>query len=113
MAGGMIRALYGHSTPERIVRQPMLPPAVLYHGTARRFLRSILASGLKPMGRQYVHLSTDAATARQVGSRHDAKPVILLVDAESAYERGARFYRGNENVWLANEVPALYLRILE
>lgn len=109
----MIRALYGHSTSEKIVRQPVLPPAVLYHGTAGRFLGSILESGLKPMGRQYVHLSADVATARQVGSRHDAKPVILSVDAESAHERGARFYRGNEKVWLADEVPALYLRILE
>lgn len=113
MVGGMIRALYGHSTPKKIIRQPVRPLAVLYHGTARRFLGSILESGLKPMGRQYVHLSADVATARQVGGRHDAKPVILSVDAESAYERGVRFYRGNENVWLADEVPALYLRILE
>ena len=38
---GKIRALYGHSIPKRIAKEITEPPAILYHGTARRFLESI------------------------------------------------------------------------
>ena len=58
---GHIRALYGHSFPMRVAFEPACPPAVLYHGTARRFLPSIMEEGLRPMSRQYVHLSADPA----------------------------------------------------
>ena len=40
-----------------------MPPDVLYHGTARRFLESINENGLLPQSRQYVHLSQDNETA--------------------------------------------------
>ena len=54
-----IRALYGHSLPTKIEKTPGIPPDVLYHGTANRFLDSIMKDGLHPMKRQYVHLSVD------------------------------------------------------
>ncbi len=56
---GRIRALYGHSVPGIIKRREAVPPKILYHGTAHRFLPSIQKEGLLPMGRQYVHLSAD------------------------------------------------------
>lgn len=112
IVGDRIRALYGHTTPEKIAKKAAEPPSVLYHGTARRFLDAILQEGLKPMSRQYVHLSVDMDTARRVGSRRDAKPVILRVDSELATEDGLGFYVGNDKVWLADEVPAKYLRVL-
>jgi RNA:NAD 2'-phosphotransferase (TPT1/KptA family) len=31
--GGRIRALYGHSTAERLAKQAGVPPEILYHGT--------------------------------------------------------------------------------
>lgn len=51
-----IRALYGHSVDVEI-SDPTEPPSILYHGTSPRSLDSILEEGLKPMNRQYVHLS--------------------------------------------------------
>ena len=113
IAGDKIRALYGHTTPQKIVKETAEPPAVLYHGTARRFLDAILREGLKPMARQYVHLSVDIDTAKRVGSRRDVKPVLLAIDAELAASKGLSFYIGNDKVWLADEVPAKYLRALE
>lgn len=110
---GKIRALYGHTTPEKIVRTASLPPLVLYHGTARRFLGAIMAEGLKPMARQYVHLSVDVETAKRVGSRRDSSPALLAVDAKSAFEDGLAFYQGNEKVWLADEIPPKYLKRIE
>ncbi|MGC4051084.1 MAG: RNA 2'-phosphotransferase [Paludibaculum sp.] len=111
MANGRIRALYGHSVPEAVERVPLRPPDVLYHGTANAVLTSILSEGLRPMGRQHVHLSLDVETAELAGRRKDARPAILLVDAARAYDSGITFYQGNESVWLAGQVPAEYLSV--
>lgn len=107
--GDRIRALYGHSIPMHISKEPLIPPAVLYHGTTHKALASIIESGLKPMGRQYVHLSTDTEMAIQVGSRRDSDPVILKIDAERAYRNNIRFYKGNDRVVLADYIPPQYI----
>ena len=79
IVGDKIRALYGHSFSMKIQKEKAEPPAVLYHGTAKRFVESIKEKGLLPMGRQYVHLSTDVETAISVGMRRDEDPVILEI----------------------------------
>ncbi len=61
-----------------------MPPENLYHGTARRFIQSIMKNGLLPQGRQYVHLSQDLETAQKVGERRDNKLIILINDAKRA-----------------------------
>ena len=110
---GRIRARYGHSIPLAEAYVPATPPAVLYHGTSQRNLASIMAEGLLPMDRRVVHLSVDTETAWQVGRRHGGQTVILHVDAARAAREGIRFYRGNESTWLADCVPAAYLRPLQ
>lgn len=109
---GRIRALYGHSIDKRIRKEQAIPPALLYHGTTHNAFGAILRCGLKPMGRQYVHLSVDAETALAVGKRRDSDPVLLQVDAESASRDGVPFYIGNNKVWLADGIPADYLQRL-
>lgn len=106
---GNIRAIYGHSTAQRIEEERGTPPAILYHGTSPEVAQAILADGIRPMGRQYVHLSTDIETAVSVGSRHAREPVLLEVDAAKAHRDGIAFYRGNDKVWLADFVPTGYL----
>ena len=112
LRGDRIRALYGHSVPGRIDRLPARPPDVLYHGTSPAVLNLVLDQGLKPMGRQYVHLSPDRETAVQVGLRKARPCVVLRVDAARAWADGVPFYRGNDQVWLADAVPAAYLQQL-
>lgn len=107
---GQICALYGHSIPGIIKHPEKVPPKVLYHGTAHRFLPSIQQKGLLPMGRQYVHLSADRVTAEQVGKRRDPHPAILVVDAAAASQDGIKFYYANDQVWLVDQLPAQYLR---
>jgi putative RNA 2'-phosphotransferase len=106
---GHIRAYYGHSIPVRIQKEPAEPPAVLYHGTAPRTAEIILREGLKAMSRQYVHLSADRTTAAKVGARHAPTPVILEIRAAEAHGAGVKFYPGNEDVWLADSVPAEFI----
>ena len=112
MDGGRIRALYGHSTQEKIQRDAVPPPELLYHGTARKFLGNILAQGLIPKDRQFVHLSEDETTALAVGRRRDEEPALLRIDAAAAHRDGIAFYHGNETVWLADHVPARYIQVL-
>lgn len=107
---GKIRAFYGHSLPMKILKKEQRPPNILYHGTARRFVESILKDGLLPKNRQYVHLSQDLETAQSIGKRHDPKPCILIIDAETAWDNGIKFYVGNEKVWLADSIPSSYIQ---
>lgn len=109
---GHVRALYGHSLETKLAKTPATPPETLYHGTPQSAVESILAEGLKPMGRQYVHLSVDTATAQQVGQRRNRRPAMLLVMAGEAHRNGVRFYRGNQMVWLADHVPPDYITLL-
>ena len=109
---GKIRAFYGHSIPMKILKTKTEPPPILYHGTARRFVDSIMKNGLLPQQRQYVHLSKDIKTAQAVGKRHDDMPCILSIDALKAWNEGISFYFGNEKVWLADEVPSIYIKKL-
>lgn len=104
-----IRALYGHSVSGRLRKALAVPPPLLYHGTMPASVPSIKLSGLLPMGRQYVHLSVDSATAMEVGKRKAAKPAILRVSAADAHSKRIQFYQGNEKVWLADHVPAQFI----
>lgn len=106
-----IRALYGHSIPSHIAKKQIIPSDVLYHGTTHRAFQSIINEGLKPMNRQYVHLSTDIDTAIQVGKRRDDNPIILTIDSLKAYKNGIKFYQGNDNIILADYIPKQYIMI--
>ena len=106
-----IRANQGHSIPVDVELKETKPPKVLYHGTAERFLPSIMTQGLKSMSRLYVHLSADYDTAVKVGKRH-GKPVVLRVDAERMARDGAVFYLSENGVWLTGPVDSRYLEVM-
>ena len=107
--GERIRAMYGRSFPMQIKYEEETPPAMLYHGTAKRFLNSIKKEGLKPMSRQYVHLSEDIETAKMVG-RRDSDPVILYIDTVDAIKAGVKFYKANDKVWLCKELLPQFIK---
>ncbi len=77
---------------------------------ARHALPAVLADGLRPMARQYVHLSGDEATALEVGRRH-GHPVVLAVDSQRMYRDGHDFFVTANGVWLTERVPPSYLRL--
>jgi putative RNA 2'-phosphotransferase len=108
--GLRIRAAQGHSVAVELGLSPRQPPAVLYHGTATRFVESIVAEGLKPLTRQQVHLSFDEETARRVGQRH-GKPIVLKIDAGRMHAAGFNFYVADNGVWLTDRVPPEFLSL--
>ncbi len=107
--GKRIRSRYGHSISQPILYEPCTPPAILYHGTSPDVLVSIRHEGLRPMERQYVHLSPDTGTAVRVGIRHDARPVVLTVRAAEAHAAGIEFYQADDAVYLTKRVPPEFL----
>lgn len=106
---GRIRALYGHSTTQKIEKQAQQPPEFLFHGTTHKAMPVIRDKGLQPMSRQFVHLSTELGTAQMVGSRRDRRPPILRVKALEAWQSGILFYHGNQDTWLAEGIPPQFL----
>ena len=111
ISAGKIRAVYGHSTQQRISKEAAIPPKILYHGTASRFMVKIMKKGLLPQERQYVHLSSDVETAILVGQRREDKPVLLKINALEAWNEGIKFYFENEKIWLADYIPNKYISI--
>lgn len=104
----LIRANQGHSIHVDLELEATIPPDVLYHGTVKRFLDSIMKEGLLKMDRQYVHLSSDIATAIKVAERR-GKPVILRIDSRRMNDRGYIFYLSKNGVWLCDHIPSEFL----
>ena len=103
-----IRANQGHSIPVDVELPAAIPPETLWHGTGEKYVASIDQQGLIPKGRLYVHLSSDAATATKVGSRH-GKPVLYIVKTKEMYDDGYSFFLSKNGAWLTKEVPVKYL----
>ena len=103
-----IRANQGHSIPINLGLEPVIPPPVLYHGTSVWSVVTIMAKGLSPMARQYVHLSTEAAKAKKVGSRH-GKPAVLAINAREMSQIGYHFFVAENGVWLTERVPPEFI----
>jgi putative RNA 2'-phosphotransferase len=107
-----IRANQGHSIEVELQLKEVNPPEYLYHGTGEKAVSSILEAGLEKRSRQHVHLSTDIATATAVGKRH-GKPKVFIVDSRQMQQDGFVFYLSENNVWLTDNVPVGYLKLIE
>jgi putative RNA 2'-phosphotransferase len=104
-----IRASQGHSVEIELCYTNQKPPEILYHGTSKNSVQSILDTGLEKRSRQHVHLSNDIETAIKVGQRH-GKPYVFKVDAEQMYNDNFQFFISDNSVWLTDIVPTKYLK---
>jgi len=101
-----IRAIYGHSTAKKILKaKSKKPPAVLYHGTSPEAWEEIQKMGLKPMARQYVHLSEGPEEAIHVGSRKSKSPIVLKINTKEAMAAGVVFFKESNGIWLSTVIP--------
>ena len=103
-----IRARQGHSIDVDVELEEREPPAILYHGTAEKYISSIEKYGIIPKGRLYVHLSSDIETAENVGKRH-GNPVVIQINTGEMYADGYKFYRSRNGVWLTKFVDSKYI----
>ncbi|MGM9479976.1 RNA 2'-phosphotransferase [Roseateles sp. NT4] len=108
--GLCIRSNQGHSIEIDLDLPTVEPPDVLFHGTALRFIESILKSGLERRERHHVHLTQDRQTAAAVGQRY-GQPVILRIDARAMSARGHQFRCSANSVWLTDAVPVEFIQV--
>ena len=111
-AGDYIRAVQGHSLEGTPVTLEGLEAswecvegrsAPLFHGTKRRIVRDIAASGgLAPMNRTHVHLADHPQS--RVGKRAQVG-VLLVIDPARLAEHGLRVFRAPNGVLLSRRVP--------
>ncbi|XP_004506492.1 uncharacterized protein [Cicer arietinum] len=119
----LIRANQGHTTTA-VETESLLKPIlsaeefpVCVHGTYRRNLDSILASGLKRMKRLHVHFSCGVPTDGEVisGMRRDVN-VLIFLDVRKALE-GMKLYISDNKVILTEGfegvVPHKYFQKIE
>ena len=104
-----VRAAYGHSVAVDLDAGGTPVPDTLYHGTSPDALDSITREGLKPMGRQSVHLSDSVDDAKSVGSRHAADPVILEIDAGAMCADDHTITKRGQAVYTTDRVPPEYI----
>jgi putative RNA 2'-phosphotransferase len=105
--GVRIRANQEHSITVDLGLAALQPPDVLYHGTATRFKDLIAEQGIQKRSRQHVHLSSDMASAINVGQRH-GKVVVIIIDARRMHDDGLEFFQSENGVWLTDAVLPQY-----
>lgn len=108
--GDAVRATYGHSIDIEMDYPEIDPEFPLYHGTSPEAWGLIREEGLRPMSRQYVHLSGTREEARRVGHRHSQSPVLLAVEPGGSHQW--TFYRAGPVV-LVEEAPPEWLTPIE
>ncbi|WP_456420645.1 RNA 2'-phosphotransferase [Thermococcus sp.] len=104
--GNKIRARYGHSFEVTLNHEEDRETKILYHGTPRRNLGRIMKGGLKPMKRQFVHLTTSGKEALETGRRHGKDVVLLIIDADCLRKRALRIYKAGKKVRIVKHVPS-------
>lgn len=103
-----IRASQGHTIDVDVELKQVVPPEILYHGTALQSVEIIKKQGLNKMKRNHVHMTANHDTAVKVGSRH-GKPFIFKVLAKKMHDEGFIFYLSENGVWLTEVVLPQYL----
>ncbi len=110
--GNKIRARYGHSVDIDLDYPENALPE-LYYGASREEVDILLEKGIRPIKQRYVHLSTSVEKANEVASIHTEDPVLLVVNAEEARNDGVALLAATENIVLAEEIPAKYLKVMQ
>lgn len=110
-----IRASQGHSVKEVTLTLEKLEtvPAVLYHGTTKAHLDSILKTGLDKRSRHHVHMSDSKETAQKVAERWKGEVVILSIDAMFMRAEDYKFYKSENGVYLTDIVPPKFITVLK
>ena len=110
-----IKANQGHNAALNIKNdmEAVNPPFEVYHGTKKDLLDIIMTEGLKPMGRQHVHLSPDTTTAVTVAGRRKGDNIILVVKTKAMYADNVKIYKSENGYYLVDYVDPKYIEVLE
>jgi putative RNA 2'-phosphotransferase len=94
-----------------VVPDPEGPPAgdlppLLYTCVRKKAHPVVMEEGVPPMGHHpRVVLSSSPETARRIGRRFDAEPVLLTVQTARAREAAVAVHRAGETLYLSDPLP--------
>jgi len=86
---------------------------VLYYPVTEEEVEIIMEQGILPTDRNKVHLSGSIEKAMEAGKIRTENPVILKIDAKKAMEEGIDIRKAGKDVYIADEIDAKYISILE
>ena len=110
IADNRIRARYGHSFSIDLGLDPVVPPEFLYKGVDSADVERVLADGLIPEDRDYVHLSFEADVAARLSTRPGRRGSVIRIDAARAHGAEVHFYDCGPTI-LTKHVPAEFLAL--
>ncbi|WNY26276.1 putative RNA 2'-phosphotransferase [Methanolapillus ohkumae] len=108
IAGGKIRARYGHSI-DVILNYPLYDGEFAYYGVSPEEVDIILEQGIRPVKQKYLHLSTTLEKAIEVATVHTENPSIFKIDVKTAIDDGLNVMVVNNDILLTDEIPAEYI----
>jgi len=110
---GKIRATYAHTIEVDLSDLPDADVDALYYPVTEEELEIVLEQGLLPTDRNKVHLSGSIEKAMEAGKTRVENPVILKIDAKKAMEDGIVIKKAGKEVYIADEIDAKYISVLE
>jgi len=110
---GKIRATYAHTIEVDLSDLPDADVDTLYYPVTEEELEIVLEQGLLPTDRNKVHLSGSVEKAMEAGKTRVENPVILKIDARKAMEDGIVIKKAGKEVYIADEIDAKYISVLE
>ena len=110
LSGNKIRARYGHTV--KWVRPTLeeVKEETLYHGTSCEAAKKIMKEGIKPMKRNFVHLTTSIEEAIENAKRKGKCIKILVVDGKCLEEKGIKLFKAGKHVRTCSYVPPECIR---
>jgi len=107
--GGMIRAKYGHSINVDLSDLPESDADEFFYPVTEEESDIVIESGIRPIDRKKVHLSTSIKKAIEAGRVRTDVPMILRVDGVKARKDGVEIYQATEDVCVTEFIDAKYL----
>ena len=109
LRGDSIRATYGHSFRRPIRYAEVEPPEHLFVAVASNQVQEVRLHGLRPEGRQYIHLSETEQEASEVGNRRGGDATVVTVLALEASRNGIPFHHPTTGLYLTLQIPGRFL----
>lgn len=81
------------------------PPKLLFTCVRRKAHPFVIENGIRPMGHDYILLSSDETLAKRIGERIDRPPVMLTVQTQACLDHGVSFKKIGECLFLAAYIP--------
>jgi putative RNA 2'-phosphotransferase len=107
--GGMIRAKYGHSINIDLTDLPLSENDEFFYPVTEEESDIVIESGIKPIDRKKVHLSTSLKKAVEAGRVRTDVPLVLRVDGVEIRKDDVEIYQATDDVCVTEYVDPKYI----